>query len=157
MNYWTDNEHRDHKQATNKKPYTNNRYSFHDKQVEIACESMESLIARRTEAKILLAIASRSICVDCLVIGRQVSQYRRAKHSLWLNKRYIWNRKTKIVKRSTHQRYRSSRRRNTSLSNVSQLSRPFRTDITCVRKLDNIVWSDASCDIWNFPPTITMP
>ena len=55
MNYWTDNEHRDHKQATNKKPYTNDRYSFHDKQVEIACESMESFIARRTEAKILLA------------------------------------------------------------------------------------------------------
>ena len=55
LNYWTDNEHRDHKQATNKKPYTNNRYSFHDKQVEIACESMESFIARRTEAKILLA------------------------------------------------------------------------------------------------------
>ena len=43
MNYWTDNEHRDHKQATNEKPYTNKRYSFHDKHVEIACESMESL------------------------------------------------------------------------------------------------------------------
>ena len=47
MNYWTDNEHRNHKQATKKKPYTNNRYSFKDKHVEIVCESMESFINTR--------------------------------------------------------------------------------------------------------------
>ena len=87
-----------------------------------------------------------------LVIGRQVSQYRRPKHSLWLNKRYIWNSETKIVKRSTQQRYRRLHQRNTSLCNVVQLSRPCWTDsITCVRKFDNIVWSDASWDIWNYP------
>ena len=44
MNYSTDNERCDHKQATKKKPYTNNRYSFQDKHVEVACESMESFI-----------------------------------------------------------------------------------------------------------------
>ena len=70
------------------------------------------------------SLASRSICVDCLVIGRQVSQYWRPKHSLWLNKRYIWNSKTKIVKISTQQRYRRFHRQNTSLSTVVQLSRP---------------------------------
>ena len=43
-------------------------------------------------------LPSRSICVDCLVIGRQVSQYRRPKHFLWVNKTYIWSSKTKIVK-----------------------------------------------------------
>ena len=65
------------------------------------------------------SLASRSICsVDCLVIGRQVSQYRRPKHSLWLNKRYIWNSKTKVVKSPTQQRYRGLHQRNTSLSNV---------------------------------------
>ena len=102
--------------------------------------------------------ATRCICVDCLVIGRQVSQYRRPKHSLWLNKRYIWNGETKIVKRSTQQRYRRLHQRNTSLSNVVQLSRPCWTDrITCVRKLDNIVWSDASWDIWNSPRSYHHP
>ena len=43
------------------------------------------------------SLASRNICVDCLAIGRQDNQCRRPKHSLWLNKRYIWNSKTKIV------------------------------------------------------------
>ena len=97
--------------------------------------------------------ASMSILVDCLVIGRQISQYRQPKHSLWLNKRYIWNSKTEIVKRSPQQRYRGLHQRNTSLSNVVQLTHPCWTDrITCVRKLDNIAWSDASWDIWNSPP-----
>ena len=73
-------------------------------------------------------LPSRSICVDCLVIGRQVSQYRRPKHFLWVNKTYIWSSETKIVKRSTQQRYRKFHRRNTLLSNVVQLSRPFWTD-----------------------------
>ena len=81
-----------------------------------------------------------------------LSHNRRPKHSLWLNKRYIWNSKTKIVNRSTQQRYRKFYRQNKSLSTAVQLSRPCWTDsITCVRKLDNIVWSNASWDIWNSP------
>ena len=116
MNYWTDNEHCDHKQATKKKPYTNNRYLFQDKHVEIVCESMESFINTRQNKTywrkdlarwlhgalaceqqthfrasplslhrrersdhrkyVCCSQATRSICVDCLVIGRQVSQYR---------------------------------------------------------------------------------
>ena len=47
VTYLTDNKYRDHKQATKKKPYTSNRYSFQDKHVEMACESMESLINTR--------------------------------------------------------------------------------------------------------------
>ena len=81
-----------------------------------------------------------------------LSYNRRPKHSLWLNKIYIWNSKTNIVNRSTQQRYRKFYRQNKSLSTAVQLSRPGWTDsITCVRMLDNIVWSDASRDIWNSP------
>ena len=91
------------------------------------------------------SLASKNICVDCLAIVRlKLTDNRRPKHSLWLNKRYIWNSKTKIVNRSTQQRYRKFYRQNKSLSTVVQLSRPCWTDrITCLRKLDNIVWSDA--------------
>ena len=86
------------------------------------------------------------------VLKLMLTHNRRAKHSLWLNKRYIWNSKTKIVNRSTQQRYRKFYRQNKSLSTAVQLSRPCWTDsITCVRKLDNIVWNDASWDIWNSP------
>ena len=43
-------------------------------------------------------------------------------------------------------------RQNKSLSTAVQLSHPRWTDsIMCVRKLDNIVWSNASWDIWNSP------
>ena len=100
MNYWPDNEHRDHKQAKKRNRTYTNRYLFKDKHVEIACEwgSLSRHVkTRRIEAKIFLA--------DCLAIGRQVNRYRRPKHSLWLNKRCIWNGKAKIVKISTHQRY----------------------------------------------------
>ena len=95
------------------------------------------------------SLASKNICVDCLAIVRlKLTNNRRPKHSLWLNKRYIWNSRTKIVNRSTQQRFW----RFYSLSTVVQLSRPCWTDrITCVRKLDNMVWSDASWDIWNSP------
>ena len=100
------------------------------------------------------SLASKNICVDCLAIVRRVKKNnnRQPKHSLWLNKGYIWNSRTKIVNRSTQQRYRRFYRQNKSLSTVVQLSRPCWTDrITCVRKLDNILWSDASWDIWNSP------
>ena len=53
------------------------------------------------------SLASKNICVDCLAIVRlKLTNNRRPKHSLWLNKRYIWNSKTKIVNRSTQGRYR---------------------------------------------------
>ena len=126
---------------------TTNRYLFKDKHVEIACEwgaLSRHVKTRRTEAKIFLA--------DCLAIGRQVNRYRRPKHSLWLNKRCIWNSKAKIVKISTHQRYKRFHRRNTSLHHCSTVASCWTDRITCVRKLDNIVWSDASWDIWNSPP-----
>ena len=85
---------------------------------------------RRTEAKI--SLASFTDHLRRLPCDGQVSQYRRPEHSLWLNKRYIWNSKMKIVKRSTQQRYRRLHWRNTSLSSVVQLSRPCWIDrITC--------------------------
>ena len=38
INYWTDNEHRDRKQATKRiLSYTKNIYLFHDKYMEIDC------------------------------------------------------------------------------------------------------------------------
>ena len=92
------------------------------------------------------SLVSKKSCVDCFAIVRLVTNNRRPKLSLWLNKRYIWNSGTKIVNRSTQQRFW----RFYSLSTVVQLSRPCRTDrITCVRKLDNIIWRAASWDIWN--------
>ena len=95
------------------------------------------------------SLASKNNCVDCVAI---VTHNRGPKHSLWLNERYIWNSKRKIVNRSTQQRYRKFYRQNKSLSTAVQLSRPCWTDsITWVRKLDNIVWSDAPWDIWNSP------
>ena len=88
-----------------------------------------------------------------MIVRLKLTNNRRPKHSLWLNKRYIWNSKTKIVNRSTQQKYKWFYRQHKSLSTVVQLSRSCWTDrITCVRKLDNIVWSDASWDIWNSPP-----
>ena len=106
--------------SNKKKPYTYNRYLFQEKHLEIACAwraLSRHVKTRRTEAK-TSSLASRSICVDYLAIGRQVNQYRRPKHSLWLNKIYFWNSKTKIVKMSTQQTYRRFHRRNTSLSTV---------------------------------------
>ena len=99
------------------------------------------------------SLASKNICVDCLAIVRlKLTNNRRPKHSLWLNKRYIWNSKMKIVNRSTQQRNRRFYRQNKSLSTVVKLSRPCWTDrITCVWKLDNILWRHASWDIWNSP------
>ena len=92
------------------------------------------------------SLVSKKSCVDCLAIVRLVTNNRRPKLSLWLNKRYIWNSGTKIVNRSTQQRFW----RFYSLSTVVHLSRPCWTDrITCVRKLDNIIWRAASWDIWN--------
>ena len=149
-------EHRDHKQATKRnltpriciyfKTSRGNRLLIHG---ELCQRTLKQDVLKQRPS----SLASKNICVDCLAIVRlKLTNNRRPKHSLWLNKRYIWNSKTKIVNRSTQQRYRKFYRQNKSLSTAVQLSRPCWTDsITCVRKLDNIVWSDASWDIWNSP------
>ena len=104
-------------QTRNKeKPYTYNRYlSF------IFGELYQHTSEQDVQKQRSSSLASRSICVDCLAIGRQDNQCRRPKHSLWLNKRYSENRNI-----STQQRYRGFHQRNTSLSTVVQLSHPVK-------------------------------
>ena len=157
MNYWTDNINT---AITSKqgREISHLDYIFISRQVLGNRLLIRGELYRRTLKQDVLkqrpsSLASKNICVDCLAIVRlKLTDNRRPKHSLWLNKRYIWNSKTKIVNRSTQQRYRKSYRQNKSLSTAVQLSRPCWTDsVTCVRKLDNIVWSDASWDIWNSP------
>ena len=102
MNYWTDNEHRDHKQAT-KRNRTHTIDTYFPRQERGNRLLIQGELYQHTSKQDVLkqrssSLASRSIYVDCLAIGRQVNQCRRPKHSLWLNKRYIWNSKTKIVK-----------------------------------------------------------
>ena len=158
MNYWTDNMST---AITNKqrREISHLEYVFISRQVRGNRLLIHGELYQRTLKQDVLkqrpsSLASKNICVDCLAIVRlKLTNNRRPKHSLWLNKRYIWNSKTKIVNRSTQQKYRRFYRQHKSLSIVVQLSRPCWTNrITCVRNLDNIVWSGASWDIWNSPP-----
>ena len=145
MNYWTDNMSA---AITNeqRKEISPLEYVFSSIQVLGNRLLIHGELYQRTLKQDVLkqrpsSLASKNICVDCLAIVRlKLTNNRRPKHSLWLNKGYIWNSKTKIVNRSTQQKYRRFYRPHESLSIVVQLSRPCWTDrISCVRKLDNTV------------------
>ena len=145
MNYWTDNMSA---AITNeqRKEISHLEYVFSSIQVRGNRLLIHGELYQRTLKQDVLrqrpsSLASKNICVNCLAIVRlKLTKNRRPKHSLWLNKRYIWNSKTKIVNRSTQQKYRRFHRPHESLSIFVQLSRPCWTDrIPCVRKLDNTV------------------
>ena len=129
MNYWTDNMST---AITNKqrREISHLEYVFISRQVRGNRLLIHGELYQRTLKQDVLkqrpsSLASKNICVDCLAIVRlKLTNNRRPKHSLWLNKRYIWNSRTKIVNRSTQQRYRRFYRQNKSLSIVVQLSRP---------------------------------
>ena len=125
-------EHRDHQQATKRnltpriciyfKTSRGNRLLIHG---ELCQRTLKQDVLKQRPS----SLASKNICVDCLAIVRlKLTNNRRPKHSLWLNKRYIWNSRTKIVNRSTQQRYRRFYQQNKSISTVVQLSRPCWTD-----------------------------
>ena len=96
-------EHRDHKQATKRnltpriciyfKTSRGNRLLIHG---ELCQRTLKQDVLKQRPS----SLASKNICVDCLAIVRlKLTNNRRPKHSLWLNKRYIWNSKTKTVNR----------------------------------------------------------
>ena len=124
MNCWTDNMNT---AITNKqrREISHLEYVFISRQVRGNRLLIHWELYQRTLKQDVLkqrpsSLASKNICVDCLAIVRRVKKNnnRQPKHSLWLNKGYIWNSRTKIVNKSTQQRYRRFYQHNKSLSTV---------------------------------------
>ena len=154
MNYWTDNISTT---ITNKKrrEISHLEYVFISRQVRGNRLLIHGeLYQRMLKQDVLKQRPSSLLSFYFKEHLRGLPCYRKGSYfDLTRDIRYIWNSKTKIVNRSTQQRpYRRFYRQNKSLSTVVQLSCPCWTDrIACVRKLDNIVWGNASWDIWNSP------